>query len=313
MSRAFELDKNDKIIGHFGFAYKNDVISDINSIAHDGDTINVRAIGNLTVRLLGIDTPELSFRLPNNGNTFIPINDPRWIEFFKDPFLNADDLKYELGEELVHNILQRINEHTAENHYNYSVKARDMLRAEIEADVQRLQKNNETFRFFSRFAEEVFDRYGRLLAYLNCDQPQIENRLLFYNERLLKAGFAAPYFIWPNINVFASTAAEAPSPEDMQKMFYEQNVLSKARKWILANRANGVGIFSINNPLNLQAFELRYLAEKRAPDRWIIDLANINGIISKPTNYFKINIEDRLYINPNFINKFVANGWKLED
>ena len=31
---------------------------------HDGDTVNVQLDGNLGLRLLGIDTPEISFSLP---------------------------------------------------------------------------------------------------------------------------------------------------------------------------------------------------------------------------------------------------------
>jgi hypothetical protein len=51
---------------------------------HDGDTVNVRLDGNLAVRLLGIDTPEISFSLPQGK--FAGLEDPRWTEFLTDPF-----------------------------------------------------------------------------------------------------------------------------------------------------------------------------------------------------------------------------------
>jgi len=54
---------------------------------HDGDTIIVEAAGNLSVRLLGIDTPEVSFTLPETG--FRVISGEDWVQFLNDPFSGA--------------------------------------------------------------------------------------------------------------------------------------------------------------------------------------------------------------------------------
>ena len=75
------------------------------------------------------------------------------------------------------------------------------------------------FRFFLVFAGEVMDRYGRLLGYLQPDQPNTPagQRLGSYNERLVKAGWVGPYFIWPNSNPWRkapppSTRSPHPAP-----------------------------------------------------------------------------------------------------
>ena len=53
---------------------------------HDGDTISVRANGNISVRLLGIDTPEVSFTFPGPKPRFVTLHDDRWNDFLKSPF-----------------------------------------------------------------------------------------------------------------------------------------------------------------------------------------------------------------------------------
>ena len=53
---------------------------------HDGDTLNVRPDGDIAVRLLGIDTPEVSFAFPGPKFRFVSLADPEWNEFLKNPF-----------------------------------------------------------------------------------------------------------------------------------------------------------------------------------------------------------------------------------
>jgi hypothetical protein len=63
---------------------------------HDGDTVIVDPAGNLSVRFIGVDTPEVSFTLPKDAvraadrrpdeSLFVPISDPRWERLLRDPF-----------------------------------------------------------------------------------------------------------------------------------------------------------------------------------------------------------------------------------
>jgi hypothetical protein len=48
--------------------------------------------------------------------------------------------------------------------------------------------------------------------------------------------------------------------------------LRDVRDAVAQARANGEGIFSSSDPLRIHAFELRFLAQHRARDRWVINL-----------------------------------------
>ena len=70
-------------------------------------------------------------------------------------------------------------------------------------------------------------------------------------------------------------------------------VARQAHKGIFANDAQG--------PLALLPFDLRYLARRGAPDRYVLDLSQAGitkaGIILEPKAYHRIqNIEDRLFV-----------------
>ena len=78
-------------IGHFGLGMHGQDVGSAKQQVHDGDTITVRALGNLGVRFLGVDAPEISFRLPGIGQQqFIPVSDPRWEAFLRDPFAGSE-------------------------------------------------------------------------------------------------------------------------------------------------------------------------------------------------------------------------------
>lgn len=166
------------------------------------------------------------------------------------------------------------------------------------------------------FAYEALEGYGRLLCYVHPDQPQAApgTRKLSYNERMLSTGFSAPYFIFPNIDPFRSqgsplrAALNAHSP---------QNILSKAprlraaRSAVKAARAAGAGIFNPASPLIFDAFELRFLADRRAPNRWLIDLAGDERTLFHPQTYPSIpHPEDRLWVPEEFVALFVSAGWQ---
>src|SRR5688500_2084336 len=79
------VDNRNMTIGIMALGMQGNAIGSVQQIVHDGDTLNVRPDGNLGVRFLGIDTPEVSFTLPGT-NRFLPLTDPRWEEFLSDPF-----------------------------------------------------------------------------------------------------------------------------------------------------------------------------------------------------------------------------------
>jgi hypothetical protein len=58
----------------------------VDNAVHDGDTVKVDPDGNISTRFLGIDTPEVSFTLPDAPKTFRPISSAQWTTFLTDPF-----------------------------------------------------------------------------------------------------------------------------------------------------------------------------------------------------------------------------------
>src|SRR6476620_3338686 len=95
---------------------------------------------------------------------------------------------------------------TATNHAKHAAAAEDKLEALVSADVVNFAAGeNAELVFFLRYAKDVIDRYGRLLAYLtvNVDKDNLAAApKLSYDERMLEERMAAPYFIWPNLDPF---------------------------------------------------------------------------------------------------------------
>ena len=111
---------------------------------------------------------------------------------------------------------------TATNHAKHAAAAEDKLEELVSADVVNFAAGeNAELVFFLRYAKDVIDRYGRLLAYLtvNVDKDNLAAApKLSYDERMLEEGMAAPYFIWPNFDPFKkqpTLLGAVPAPEDI--------------------------------------------------------------------------------------------------
>jgi endonuclease YncB( thermonuclease family) len=304
------------IVGHVGLGVRGAGIGSIRQEVHDGDTLNVRALGNFGIRFLGVDAPEISLPLPGaDPDRFIGLADPRWdpalLQALTGPFGQA------LDPALRAHLQAAVTPGVALNHHRHAAGAEDGLEQLIGDDVTTLGHTEESFQFFLVFAHEIMDRYGRLLCYINRDQPQSRAALprpRSYNERLLERGLTAPYFIWPNINPFrrqASLRAAVPLPGTANQLASQDPALRDARQWVAAARAHGIGIFDAADPLRLQSFELRFLSRQQPPDRWVIDLSQNGTQLLPPQQYCTIpNIEDRLYIPDEYVPLFRAAGWQ---
>jgi len=286
---------------------------------HDGDTIVVRAIGNFGVRFLAIDAPEISFQLPG-GTQFIDIKDQRWETFLTDPFApTLPPFAPPLYKHLIADLKTRAGAGAATNHAKHADVAKAALLKEVIADRDELAKTNDTFQLFLSFAHDIVDRYGRLLCYINRDQVNPMTpapRPGTYNERLLKLGLVSPYFIWPNIDPFRTQDALTKAvlkPRTANHVATTEPALASARASVAAARQGTIGLFEAAGPLRLQPFEVRFLARRQPPDRWVIDLGKSDDVLIRPQNYYRIsNLEDRLYIPPEFVSLFVESGWKRE-
>jgi endonuclease YncB( thermonuclease family) len=302
-------------VGHFGLGMQGTGVGSVKQQVHDGDTINVRAVGNFGVRFLGVDAPEISYRLPDSGQQFVSISDPRWDAFLTDPFADpaGADFAKMLSPSLLTHLQGSLGAGVGINHARHAIAAQRELERQVEGDITELEKTNDTFEFFLAFGTEITDRFGRLLAYINREQKTTP-RPLDYNTRLLKGGWVNPYLIWPNVNPFrkSSSLQEAVIRAGTANTIATQDsVLRDARASVQAARQAQKGVFEGQDPLRLQAFELRYLGDRRPPARWVIDLSQNDDVLIPPQEYHTIpNVEDRLFIPADYLPLFVKAGWR---
>ena len=288
----------------------------LNASIPDGDTIGVHVEGSGSVRFLGIDTPEMSFELPGAAGAR-RLDSTEWNDYLTDPFLPQFG-PFDLDLDLVGHLRTRIGPGAGSNHRLHADNAEQALTALVQSDMTALGQNLNTFRYFLAFSFEVFDSFGRFLAFINRNQPDANNpgpRPLSYNERMLENGAALPYFIWPNIDPFrASSLLDAViAPRTANQVATATPALRRARDFVRQARASGTGVFNPANPLRFEAFEVRYLGRREPPNRAVIDLSRNDDVMLRPQSYFRIpNPEDRLFIPLAFVPLFVARGWRLE-
>jgi hypothetical protein len=72
-------------VGYVGLGYRVEVTGSVRQEVHDGDTIKAKPISNLSIRFLGIDSPEIIFQL-SGRKEFLGLSNELWTEFLSDPF-----------------------------------------------------------------------------------------------------------------------------------------------------------------------------------------------------------------------------------
>ena len=313
MAMAIDQTQGGLTYGTFGLGLHGSAPGSVAQQVHDGDTVNVRAIGNFSIRFLGIDTPEVSFTLPGS-NQFRSISDPAWEVFLADPFA-AGLPPINLDAALRANLQARLGPGAAANHAQQAGVAHRALEEEIQSDMIERGLLKEDVQFFAAFTREIVDRYGRLLAWLNISD-QSGTRPPDYNTRILEKGLATPYFIWPNVDPWRSQGSLIQAVKPPVQFRQEANAPGKlrdVRNAVAQARDDGKGIFASNDPLRIHAFELRFLAQRRAPDRWVIDLGGSDSTLLKPQNYHMVaKVEDRLFIPEDYVTLFEQVGWEKE-
>jgi hypothetical protein len=317
MAQAIEQLQSGLTVGHAQLGQHQGQQGTVDTQVHDGDTVEVVLPGNLGVRFLGVDAPEVSFTLPGSRH-FTPIGDPAWEQLLSDPFapsLPAFDPP--LDPELRAFLQARVGPGVAGNHARLGQAAKDELRRQVSADLAALGQTPAQFRVFCSFAHEVMDGFGRLLCFANRQQPSATDpapRPLSYNERLLQAGLVVPYFIWPNVNPFRRQPAlpdAVPEPGTAAQLAERDPALRAARRFVRDARANHIGLYTEQDPLRLLPFELRFLARRHPPDRWLVDLSSSTSTLLPPQAYFRVpNPEDRLFVPAEYVPLFAEQGWQ---
>jgi endonuclease YncB( thermonuclease family) len=320
MAKAIEQFGSGLTVGHVMLRSqqaKDPVVKDV----HDGDTVEVLADGDFGVRLLGVDAPEVSTPLPGK-KAFVPLDRPsdtRWedaLAAVRAP--GAEPLGPGGDPGLVAHLQGVAVAGEAANHGRLADGARDAFAAMVAEDIAKLGVTPAAFRFFMAFAGDVMDRYGRLLGYIQPDQPNtpVAQRFGSYNERLLAEGWVSPYFIWPNTNpwrALPSIVDAVPAPGTAAATAAADSSLDRARTTVATARAAGIGIYEAANPLRLLPFELRILSRVAAPDRWLVDLSAPAGTdtLIAPQDYHTVPLpEDRLFIPAEYVPLWREKGWR---
>jgi hypothetical protein len=280
----------------------------------DGDTLRGLFGDAQSLRFLGCDTPETSLRLPRDVTA-------RARETGEDPFRlllaeRAPDGPTPLPRLVFDAIGPRLAGDPGANHLRHGQAAAAALRAFVAGDAAALADTGRPFRFFAAYAHEILDGYARPLAFLNADAERGRRPRLTYNARMIAAGLAAAYFIWPNIDPFRgrpSVGDAAMPPGELRRAVTGARAMAEARAGAAAARTGGLGIHAPSEPLLLDAFELRFLRDRRAPSRWLIDLAAAEDdpTLLPPEAYPLVpNAEDRLFVPEEYVPLFAARGWR---
>lgn len=297
----------------------------------DGDTIGVGFDGSQSIRFLGIDTPEKSYKAPFRLDTrgqpvFVEIGShaAEWDAYLIDAITPGGNHTVVLKESLRQRLAQRIAPGVAANHATLAAAASKALFAHVSEDIAELASGDiDSFGIFGALAHETFDGYGRVLAFLRPEQREVpsEQRRIEYNTRQLQDGVALPYFIWPNVDPFrkAPLISEAVfTPSILRERIRDSSALNLARNGVRAARQARVSgsVFDPQHPLQLGAFELRFLADQRPPKRLVVDLAAADDdepILWPAEAYFVVpNPEDRLYLPLEYVPLFkrAEFGWR---
>ncbi|MCS7069453.1 MAG: hypothetical protein NZN28_12615, partial [Meiothermus sp.] len=242
----------------------------------DGDTIATRALANIPLRFLGVDAPEkgLFRRQAGSAERYVPITDPSWDGFLRE---QLEALEAALKPPLRAYLQARVQPGVSANHAHHAQAATRALEEMVQDDLEFYQETPEGFRFYLAYAREALDGYGRLLCFAAPFERERSRRRKSYNQRMLEAAWVSPYFVWPNIDPFREQPTPFGAvlkPENFWAQVNNSRTLQGARAAVKQSRAQKRGLYEEGNPLQLLAFELRYLTEGRPPKRFVIDLTH---------------------------------------
>ena len=140
------------------------------------------------------------------------------------------------------------------------------------------------------FESQFLDRYGRALVDISPLDDQDT-----YNLKLMRDGWAHPYFIYPN----------AISPTEEGEWCYD--TIQQSRDAALQAQKDNLGIWPYMNN-TLLPMELRFLTRREIPIKYCADL--VNNLLYSPQYYFRIPLENRLFFYPENVFAAIQKGFR---
>lgn len=259
--------------------------------ATDGDTPTVQ----VPIRMLGIDAPELHYAGATEEN---PGKFDKEMETFvtgKGKHLDAGLLQY---------LRPRLKAKPSTRHIRAGKAASDHFHKIL---AQRLDRgtNKKTGKLlrprslFTMVSGQVFDRHGRLLAYVAPSYSKQEREKIpeskrpTFNLQMMQDGHAISLLIYPNVPKLAD--------------------LVRVRDAVRTARQYRRGFWASAPPL-LHAYEYRWIVDtvmkKRAgPDRYCGDFTT--ALLYKPDQYFHVPEENRLWFFEADVGGAFAMGFRF--
>jgi endonuclease YncB( thermonuclease family) len=259
--------------------------------ATDGDTPYI----SVSIRMLSIDTPEVHY--PGNSKPSKQDDNLKqladWIDQGKTHI--SDDLRQYLIPKLESGQAGTLQE-------EQGVKATEELEKLL--DEKLTKPNGKKRSVFVRAADEHFDQYGRLLAYMSPSFTSNELSTMTLEERstfnllMIKSGWAATFPIYPSI----------PKYDDLILL---QKVAKNAYE-------NNLGAWSDNKTLTGYEFRMcvrlhgitsNILSDKSTKkDSWVtrycVDMTTRE--IFSPQDYHKVEPHNRIFIWPKDVSNAVG-------
>lgn len=252
----------------------------------DGDTPYV----SISIRMLSIDTPEVHYP----GNQKPSKQDENlaqlaaWIQAGKAPINSG--LAQHLHPKLATGTAGTLQEQQGKQATN---KFEELLNEKL------TRPSGSKRRVFLRSADQPFDQYGRLLAYIAPSYTTQELASMSYKERatfnllMIESGWAAPFPIYPSI-----------------PKYYDLMLLQEIAKDACDNHR---GVWA--DPLTLTGYEFRmcvklYQVTKKLVDGKKLSSSELFGWISRfcvdmttrevffPQNYYKVAPYNRIFVWP---------------
>lgn len=239
----------------------------------DGDTPTVQ----LPIRMASMDAPERHYGGADDKH-------PGKFDDDFEHFLNKAGK--DLDEELRDYLRPRLRNRCCSRQIQAGIDAFHHFQQTVDARLARKGKNGKELtprHLFVRVSNETFDRYGRMLAYINAAYETTElasipaDQRPSFNLQMMQDGYGVSLVIYPNI----------PKPADLELV---QTAVREARQQKKGLWKDGDSV--------LLPYEFRWIVDtiggkRHGPDRYCADIAS--GELYVPQQYFKVLPENRLF------------------
>jgi endonuclease YncB( thermonuclease family) len=259
--------------------------------ATDGDTPTIQT----PIRMLGMDAPELHYGGATEKN-------PGKFDTAFAGFLAGKGKNLDAG--LKEHLAKRLDTSASTRHIEAGATAalhfRDIVAERLHQVSEKTGKEIAARKLFTMVSQQVFDRYGRLLAYVapsytkaERDATAPEKRPTF-NLQMLQDGHATSLIIYPNL----------PKPADLTLVHTAMAAAKRAHK----------GLWKAGTPM-LHGFEFRWIVDTIAgsrdgPDRFCGDFST--GKLYLPQQYYKVSDENRVWFFDQDVGAALSMGFKLQ-